>query len=106
MPLVWIPETAGILGSALLLAALAVLLACFDDKAVFDWKGVTLNAVVSLISTASKASLLFAVSELISQWKWILFTRTSRPLIDFERVDAASRGPMGSLRLLWKARSM
>lgn len=106
MPFAWLPETAGILASALLLVALAVLLAAFDDKAVFDWKGVTLNAVVSVISTASKASLLYAISELISQWKWIIFTSTRRPLIDFERVDAASRGPMGSLRMMWKSETM
>ncbi|KAL1850779.1 hypothetical protein Daus18300_012787 [Diaporthe australafricana] len=90
----------------MLLVALAALLAAYDDRAVFDWKGVTLNAVVSVLSTASRASLLYAISELISQWKWIVFTSTRRPLIDFERIDAASRGPLGSLGLMWKCKAV
>lgn len=102
----WLPEISGIVASTLLLIALSAILAVYDNKAVFEWKGVTLNAVVSVISTASKASLLYSISQLISQWKWIIFTRTKRPLMDFERVDSASRGPMGSLELMWKCNSM
>lgn len=106
MPLAWASETAGILASASLLIALAILLLIYDDKAVFEWKGVTLNAVVSVLSTASKAALLYSTSELISQWKWIGFTGTRRPLIDFQRIDAASRGPLGSLEIIWRSRKM
>lgn len=106
MPFLWLPETAGILASAMLLVALAALLAFYDDKAVFEWKSVTLNALVSVLSTASKASLLYALSELISQWKWIVFTSTRRPLVDFERIDAASRGPLGSLGLMWRCKAL
>lgn len=106
MRFAWVPEISGIVASASLLVALSVILATYDGQAVFDWKGVTLNAVVSVISTASKASLLYSISQLISQWKWIIFARTRRPLMDFERVDSASRGPMGSLELMWKCNSM
>lgn len=106
MTFAWFPETSGILASASLLIALVVILAAYDGKAVFEWKGVTLNTVLSVISTASKASLLYSISELISQWKWIVFTSTRRPLIDFERIDAASRGPWGSLELMWKCKSL
>lgn len=106
MRFAWLPEILGIVASALLLIALSAILAVYDNKAVFEWKGVTLNAVVSVISTASKASLLYSISQLISQWKWIIFTRTKRPLMDFERVDSASRGPMGSLELMWKCKTM
>lgn len=106
MPLVWAAETAGILASASLLIALIILLIIYDDKAMFDWKGVTLNAVVSILTTASKAALLYTTSELISQWKWIVFTTTRRPLIDFQRIDAASRGPFGSLEMIWRSRAM
>lgn len=106
MRFVWLPETASIFASVFLLYILATLLTVYDGKPVFEWKGITLNSVVSTLSTASKAALLHAISELISQWKWILFTRESRPLLDFERIDAASRGPLGSLTLMWKWRSM
>ncbi|KAI7776816.1 hypothetical protein LA080_004410 [Diaporthe eres] len=106
MTFAWFPETSGIFASTSLLIALVVILAAYDGKAVFEWKGVTLNAVLSVISTASKASLLYSISELISQWKWIVFTSTRRPLIDFETNDAASRGPWGSLELMWKCKSL
>lgn len=106
MPLAWFAETAGILASASLLIALIVLLAIYDDRNLFEWKGIILNALVSVLSTASKAALLYTTSELISQWKWIVFTSTSRLLIDFQRIDAASRGPLGSSRIIWRSRAM
>lgn len=106
MPLTWVGETAGILVSASLLVALTIVLAVYDDKAVFEWKGVTLNALVSLLSTASKSALLYTMSELLSQWKWIVFSATRRPLIDFHRIDAASRGPWGSSGIIWRSREM
>lgn len=99
MRFVWLPETASILTSLLLIYIFYSLLIVYDGRPVFEWKGITLNTVVAVLSTASKAALIYAVSQLISQWKWILFTRASRPLIDFEIIDAASRGPMGSLLL-------
>ncbi|KAL1635493.1 hypothetical protein SLS58_010189 [Diplodia intermedia] len=97
----WLPETLAIIFSATSLAALAVLLAVTDGKAIFNWHNVTLNTIVSILSTASKASVLLALSESISQWKWILFGDKMRPLMDFERIDWASRGPLGSLKVLW-----
>lgn len=106
MPLTWVAETAGILASASLLVALVILLAVYDDKAVFEWKGVTLNAIVSVLSTASKASLLYTTSELLSQWKWIVFNATRHPLIDFHRIDATRRGPLGSSEIIWRSREM
>lgn len=80
------------------------LLSVFDDRPIFDWYGVTLNTLVSILSATMKAALIYAISECISQWKWILFAREERPLIDFERMDSASRGPLGALNVLWKTR--
>jgi hypothetical protein len=39
------------------------------------------------------------VSFAIGQAKWAAFSRHRR-LLDFERIDSASRGALGSLRLL------
>ncbi|OBT70761.1 hypothetical protein VF21_10278 [Pseudogymnoascus sp. 05NY08] len=83
---------------------MVVLLATFNGKAVFTWKGVTLNAIVSVLSLAMKASLAYALAECMAQWKWILFAREARPLIDFDRIDAATRGPLGSLRVLTRTK--
>lgn len=100
----WNLEILALAGSNLAFMVMVVLLACFDNRLVFEWNGVTLNTLVSILSVAMKMSLTFAVAECIGQWKWILFSRDTRYLIDFERIDVASRGPLGSLCLLWRVR--
>ena len=100
----WMPELWALGGSGLAFAGTVALLSVFDDRPIFDWYGVTLNTLVSILSAAMKAALIFAISECISQWKWILFSREERPLIDFERIDSASRGPLGGVNVLWKTR--
>lgn len=83
-------------------AVIVVLLGVFDGHPIFNWHGVTLNAIVSVLSVTMKAALAYTVSECIGQWKWNLFSRENRPLIDFERIDQASRGPLGSIRVICK----
>jgi len=102
----WTIDIVAVFFSILIFLALIVVLATQDGKPLFSWHGVTLNAIVSVLSTASKALLLLAVEDLIGQWKWILFSGQARALIDFERIDAASRGPLGSLRLMWNSKKM
>jgi hypothetical protein len=80
---------------------LVVLLAVYDSHPIFQWHQITLNAIVSILSTTSKAWILVALREAISQWKWILFWNRSRLLKDFKLVDTASRGPWGSTKLIW-----
>lgn len=63
----------------------------------------TLNAVVSILATTSKVSLLFMVSNSISQLKWVWFLHRGtdvRPLSDAQVFDDASRGLLGSLIML------
>lgn len=100
----WNLEILALVGSILMFMVMAVLLGCYDKKPIFDWHGVTLNTLVSILSVSMKMMLTFAVAECIGQWKWILFSRDSRYLIDFNRIDVASRGPLGSLGLLWTVR--
>ena len=92
----WKFELWALICSAFSFSAMVVLLAIFNDQPTFDWESVTLNAIIATLTVAMKASLTFAVAELIGQWKWILFSRDARPLMDFERIDMASRGPLGS----------
>ena len=90
-----------IIASLVLLGGLVGLLFTFDGKPIFDNGIVTLNTLVAIISTANKATILYAVSHAIGQWKWIAFSgRQQRRLLDFERIESASRGPLGSLSLL------
>ncbi|RJE21872.1 hypothetical protein PHISCL_05790 [Aspergillus sclerotialis] len=83
---------------------MVTLLGVYDGHPIFNWHGVTLNALVSVLSVSMKAALSYATAECIGQWKWNLFSRGNRPLIDFERIDLASRGPLGSIRVICKTR--
>lgn len=62
--------------------------------------GITLNAIVSALATASKASLLCAVADSIGQLKWSWFQQP-RNLYDLQAFDEASRGPAGAVALLF-----
>lgn len=88
------------MGTVVVFAYMVLVLLAYDGKPVFDWHGITLNTAVSIFSSAGKASLMFIVAEAIGQWRWILFTRKSRPLLDLTTLDDVTRGPLGSLGLL------
>ncbi|KAB8303098.1 hypothetical protein EYC80_004551 [Monilinia laxa] len=90
---VWQRELASLVAGTLCLIALAALLYAFDDKTIFRWHGITLNTLVSILSTAVKVFVLYSISESTSQWKWLHFSEQKRFLIDFDKIDAASRGP-------------
>ena len=100
----WYLEVTAIVGSLILLVALIVILGKLDNQPIFNWNGVTLNTIVSILSTTAKAWLMLVLAETISQWKWILFSSRRRLLIDLQALDEASRGPLGSFKLLWHAR--
>jgi len=85
------------------LGAMVGLLAAFDGKPIFDSGAITLNTVVAILSTFSKAAIISAVSFAISQAKWVVFSSGRRRLLDFDRIDAASQGPLGSLNLLFNS---
>jgi hypothetical protein len=94
-----------IVASLLLLASMVGVLFAFDGKPIFDNGILTLNTVIAILSAANKATILYAVSHAIGQWKWIAFSgREQRRLLDFERIESASRGPLGSLGLLTNTR--
>lgn len=98
----WTIEYLAALLSVLSLLGLVILLASTDGRPVFDWHGVTVNALVAVFSTASRASMMVVLAEAISQTKWIMFHQSERTLYDFELVDLASRGDFGRVELLWR----
>lgn len=79
-----------------------VILYLHDQQQQPQWAlGITLNAVLALLSTMCKASFMIALAEVISQWKWNLYSNAdSPPIQDFNLVDLASRGFWGSCLLL------
>ncbi|RJE20239.1 hypothetical protein PHISCL_07417 [Aspergillus sclerotialis] len=80
------------------IAIFGILLAYDQKESPSFPQGLTLNAIVSILSTGSKSSLIFVIGECIGQLKWMWFQgENKRPLNDLQSFDSASRGPFGSL---------
>ena len=87
------------------MAAVVAILAIIQDKPLDHWRfPIQPNSMVSIFSTLSNFALLLGVREGLSQLKWIYFQKKRHRLFDLQIFDDASRGPIGSLRLLWMLR--
>ncbi|MCJ1415856.1 hypothetical protein MMC32_002190 [Xylographa parallela] len=96
----WLWEALTITLSIAAIAAIIIVLREFDSRPPPELpSGVTLNAVVSLLSTVTKAPMLAVVSACIGNLKWRWFKKP-RALADFEAFDGASRGPYGAIRMI------
>jgi hypothetical protein len=70
----WLPEVAAGNLSIICLVVIIAILAHFDGKPLIKWSSkITPNAVISILATVSKASVLLPVAECISQFTWIRF---------------------------------
>ncbi|GLA16431.1 hypothetical protein AnigIFM62618_003010 [Aspergillus niger] len=79
---------------------LIVLLNHLDGMSYADWTyRVSPNAVVAVVATANRATLLFPVGVCLSQLKWNHY-RSQRRLYDLYALDQASQGIWGSLQLI------
>lgn len=96
----WLELTACIFSLACFVAIAAVLLFA-HNRPLSSWHlDVSPNTVVSFIATVATSSFLFALSEVVSQLKWLHFQNSAHPLLELEHFDSASRGPLGSLNLV------
>lgn len=100
---VW--EIIGLAGSALLLLAIVIILNQHDNKRLQTWKNVSLNTVISWLSTVSRLLVLIPLSTSIGQLKWIWIASKKRQLADLAVFESASRGMLGSLSLLWMSKA-
>lgn len=96
----WPLQILAIFGSALSMVAIGILLAHFNNQPIFDWNGVTLNAIIAVFSAILKALLAYTLSECLGQAKWIWFSSQQRTLSDIDLIDSVSRGPLGSFKIL------
>lgn len=81
-------------------AADIVILAVYDGSSLSQWRAdISINTIVSTISTVAMFTLMNPLGAAVGQCKWILFRRSQQPLIYYAHLDAASRGPFGSLKL-------
>jgi hypothetical protein len=102
-PDIWLYEMLSLLIAMAAFACVVVVLRKYENKPSPQWpSGITLNSVVSWIATIFRTCLLMPVAECISQLSWVWFSQKTRPLDDTCYYDSASRGPLGSLKLLFR----
>ena len=94
-------EAIGLLGSALALLAIVVILDKHNFKRQPSWRQVSLNTIISWLSTLSKLLVFIPLSTGMGQLKWIWIADRKRELADLGVFDSASRGALGSIGLLW-----
>lgn len=80
-------------------AVLFTILLKMWNQPLSNWNSkISLNAVISVITTTSRILLLYPVEAAISQLKWLHFQQPQRAF-DFELFDRATRGPSGASQL-------
>ncbi|KAI0505195.1 hypothetical protein F5B22DRAFT_651933 [Xylaria bambusicola] len=102
----WKWEIMGMALSFSSFAASITLLAVYHGRRVDSWNApFTLNTFISILAQTARTSLAFGVGSCLGQAKWNVFSTRSGNLALFEAFDEASKGPWGSLSLLYRLRS-
>jgi hypothetical protein len=98
----WILEALTIVLTISLVASIVSILAFYDGKPVPDLgANLNLNALLALLSTILRATLVIIVAQIISQRKWEWYSaKDARPLADLQQFDSGSRGAYGALLLI------
>ncbi|KLU85043.1 hypothetical protein MAPG_04075 [Magnaporthiopsis poae ATCC 64411] len=100
-PWAWWWEMLAIVASLLCMAGIVIILARMNGRPLTNWTFfLSLPATIAVFSTAAKSLAAVAIGASISQSKWLHFRAGPRPLGDLDRFEEASRGPMGSLKLV------
>ena len=118
----WLEMLCSLLALAALFAILTTVFP-YDGHPLPDWPyGLSINSLISIYIVILKAAMLLVVTQGmtktvlptsakikclllpgISQLKWTWFRQT-RPLLELEKYDNASRGILGAANLLWTLR--
>lgn len=100
----WVWEIAACLISVGIAALIAWQLKKLDGQSTYVWDyRWSPTSSLALAITIAKAAMLVPVASALGQLKWHWF-KTPRKLDGLEHFDEASRGVLGSLRLLWRLR--
>ena len=92
----WVWEFGSWTFSTILLMGVALTLLVHDNQPLPDWPlGITIYALISLLSTFATSALIVVVTSIIGQGRWFQFAAKQHRLSDFEMYDEASRGPLG-----------
>lgn len=101
---IWLWEWLAWLVALLATAAIVGVLVAFDHKSIPDWPwGITLGALVSVLATIATVGLAEPLAAGLGQARWLWYTK-ERQLADFELIDNASRGPVGSAWLVLRGK--
>ncbi|KAF2396138.1 hypothetical protein EJ06DRAFT_244985 [Trichodelitschia bisporula] len=102
----WWLEGLSLLIAIALLSAISTILAVYNGKRQPSWRySINLSTIIAVMSTLLRMCLSTAVEAAISQLKWYWHC-DPRPLQHLSLFDAASRGPLGSLFLFFRLRSL
>jgi hypothetical protein len=101
----WLLEIISWLVSAVSIIIISWVLLRYDGHLQEEWgMSMSVNSFISTFSGLSKSAILLFVGEALAQLKWEHFDKSERK--GFQRLDSASRGPMGSLILLVRSRRL
>ncbi|CAG8301308.1 unnamed protein product [Penicillium salamii] len=99
----WFPEIIAISFSiACFVAICGILFAYNQERRPKLQYGLSLNAIISVLATGCKSSLIFVIGEAMGQLKWAWFYTKPNKLLDIQTLDSASRGPLGSITTLFQ----
>lgn len=102
----WLFELSAWLISAIALAIIGIILSTTQEKPLPHWPlHITINAVISIMATLTKATILVPIAAGIGQLKWLWF-KEPQCLNDIQVFDESSRGLLGSLKLLKMSRHL
>ncbi|EFZ04468.2 hypothetical protein MAA_01542 [Metarhizium robertsii ARSEF 23] len=100
-PSEWLLEMLSTIGKLVCLAAIIAIFWNMDNKPLSAWNSiVSLNAAISILTTAHGAALMHGVGNFIGQIKWLHFKEGVDRLENLQKFDEASRGPWGSFMFL------
>ena len=84
------------------LCAIVGLLIRYHGRQLHHWPySITLNSMLAILSAISKSAFIVPASAAISQLKWARMNK-KHSLLDLQKFDNASRGPLGSLLLMFR----
>lgn len=89
----WMSEILALIICVAAFASAICVLALYQGESITRWRSdtISLNTVLSVLATISRASLAFVVSGCIAQGKWNWFGKLKDQLIHFDRLDDASK---------------
>ena len=97
----WILEILACLFSLVTLATIFIILNHWNSTDVGAWShSWSLNSEIGLLATLSQIAIAVPLAAGISQLKWVWYKNT-RKLSDLDIFDEGSRGPLGSVKLLF-----